>query len=167
MNPTNQPILNLPEPTTGIPAPKKVARRWMIVPALILGLASVLPIGNQASLLSAVMGQGSQAQLTIIARADGTYDVKEYAKPDLWFAPEAVGEALEVTAKRRFGNNAKVANINILVKADPGVQPGTIQSGILSARARGFMRFGFSDPRIGSIAQQVTSVPVGTVQAAQ
>lgn len=139
----------------------------MAIPIIVIALASVMPFGSRASLLGTVIGQGKYAELTIIAHADGTFDVKEYAKPDLWFAPEVVGYALEITAKRRFGEKTKIENISILVKADPGVKPGTIQTGVLSARGRGFVRFGFADPRISAIAQQVASVPVGTVQPMQ
>ena len=137
--------------TTPTAPPKPHRKRFLFVPVAAFAIYSLLPIGGNAPLLSSLIGQAGNAQLTIIARADGTFDLKEYAKPDQWFAPDIIGEALEATAKRRFGHNVNMAKVNVLVQADPGINSDAVRVALLDARAKGFTRFGFADPRLGAV----------------
>ncbi len=103
--------------------------------------------------------------LTIVARADNTFDIKEFAKANQWFYPDSVGEALRVTASRRFGDTVKMESVNVLVQADPGVNDEAVRIALLSIRQNGFQRIGFTDPRLRRIAEQVAQTPEPDLQA--
>ena len=153
------PQLNTLTINTAPAPPKPHRKRFFLVPIAALAIYSVLPIGGNVPLIAAITGQGASPQLTLIARADGTFDIKEYAKPDQWFAADIIGEALEATAKRRYGHNVKPANVNVMVQADPGINADAVRVALLDAQAKGFTRFGFADPRLGEVFQQVGATP--------
>lgn len=150
----------------------KTAVKWqprllVVAPLLLMGLGSVVPFGNNAPLLSALTGHNTAAgKLTIVARADGTFDIKEFPKDNQWFAPDVVGEGLKITAAERFGAKVAPASVNVLVQADPGASDEAVRVALVSARAQGFARFGFTDPRLGEVVKQLASAPA-TVVAAQ
>ena len=75
--------------------------------------------------------------------------------------------ALKATAARRFGHDIVPAAVSVLIKSDPGVNPEAVRVTLLGARENGFVRFGFADPRLGTVVQQVAATPAGTVLAAQ
>jgi hypothetical protein len=125
---------------------------------------SGVALASQVSLITSfIRNSDSGPELTIIARADGTFDIKEFAEKDQWFAPEVVGKNLEITANYRFGRSVESGNISVLLQADPGVNEATVRAGLLSARQHGFHRIGFTDPRLEKIvrhvAQSLETVP--------
>lgn len=120
----------------------------VIFPGKVDGIAAVLaPYRNVES------------RLTIIARADGTFDIKEFPQRDRWFAPEAVGTGLVITGERRFGKAVKPSSVDVLVKADAGASDEAIKAALSSARASGFTRFGFVDPRLGEVVKRFATYP--------
>ena len=81
-NSSNTPTLRSATSATFTPA-KKQRRKWLaIAPIALLSMIGILPISGKASAIAAFLGQSNSAELTIIARADGTFDIKEFAKPD-------------------------------------------------------------------------------------
>ena len=89
--------------------------------AVIVFLAlSGVALGSKTPLIASLLGGNSGPQLTIVARADGTFDIKEFAKQGQWFGPEVVGEGLKITAARRFGDKVEIGTVNVLMQADPG-----------------------------------------------
>lgn len=136
-------------------------KRFVMVVVLFLTLSGVA-LGSKSPLIASLLGKNRSPQLTIIARADGTFDIKEFAKQGQWFGPEVVGEGLKITAIRRYGQGVKMGNINILVQADPGVKDETIRAALVSVGQSGFTRIGFTDPHLGEIAMRVASSPIPT-----
>jgi hypothetical protein len=149
----------------------KTAIKWqprllVVAPLLLMGFGSVVPFGDNAPLLSALTGHKNAAsKLTIIARADGTFDIKEFPKANQWFAPDVVGEGLTITAAERFGKKIQPSSINVMVKADPGASGEAIRVALVSARAQGFARFGFTDPNVGEVVKQLANTPSSVVAA--
>ncbi len=136
----------------------------VIVPIILLGFCGMMLFGGRAPLFASFAGQNQSAtHLTMIARADGTFDIKEFPKADQWFAPDAVGEGLKRTAVSQFGAGADVATVDVMVQADPGAKDDDIRLALNSARMSGFVRFGFADPRVGEVARQVASTSAPTV----
>lgn len=145
-------------------APKWDTRLFVVAPLVLMGLGSVVPFGGQAPLMSALTGHMNAAsKLTIIARADGTFDIKEFSKEDQWFAPEVVGEGLRITMSERFGAKVQPSSVNVLVQADPGASDKAVITALASARDNGFVRFGFVDPRLGEVVKQFASAPASVV----
>ncbi len=138
-------------------------RAFLVAPLMLMGVGSVVPFGGKAPLLGSLLGTQAVNNLTIVARADGTFDIKEFPKADQWFAPDVVGEGLKVTAAQRFGGKTDIASVNVLVKADPGASDEAVHMALVSARNSGFVRFGFADPRLGQVVKQVASTPAPTV----
>lgn len=148
------------------PAIKWDARLCAVAPLLLMGLGSIVPFGGHAPFLAALTGQANAAsKLTIVARADGTFDIKEFAKEDQWFAPEVVGEGLKITVAERFGAKVSPSSVNVLVQADPGASDEAVKVALASARANGFVRFGFVDPRLGEVVKQFAGTPSSVVAA--
>lgn len=137
------------------------SKRFLFAMVAFLALSGAA-LASKTSLFASLMGGGigSARQLTIIARADGTFDIKEFAKQNQWFGPEVVGEALRITAAHRFGQDVKAGSVSILVQADPGVGDETIRVALVSIGQQGFHRIGFTDPHLGDIARQVIVTPL-------
>lgn len=131
-------------------------RMLAVAPLLLMGFGgAVVPLGGNPPLIAALSGQASTAgKLTIIARADGTFDIKEFPKDNQWFAPEVVGDGLKITAAQRFGAKVNPSDVNVLVQADPGASDKAVITALASARDSGFARFGFVDPRLGGVVRQ-------------
>ena len=141
-------------------------RLFVVAPLLLMGIGSVVPFGGKAPLVTALTAHMNVAsKLTIIARADGTFDIKEFPKENQWFAPEVVGEGLKITVAEKLGAKVNPSSVNILVQADPGASDEAVVTALASARANGFVRFGFTDPRLGEVVKQFASAPTSLVAA--
>ncbi|MBC8137004.1 MAG: hypothetical protein H8F28_14075, partial [Fibrella sp.] len=107
-------------------------KRFMMVVVAFLALSGVA-LGSRIPMITSLIEEGINGpELTIIARADGTLDIKEFAIQNQWFAPDVIGAGLKITAVRRFGRNVKLGNVSVMVQADPGVKDETIRTALIS-----------------------------------
>lgn len=134
--------------------------RVMVSIVAVIAVCGIV-LGVRTPLVAALQGRNNP-QLTVIARADGTFDIKEFTKQDQWFSADVVGTGLQITANRRFGKNVNMGNVNVLMQADPGVKDETIRLGLASLAHSGFRRVGFTDPRLSELARRVASSPMPT-----
>jgi hypothetical protein len=142
---------------------KKIGTVWknnrVVVSLAAIVVVCGIMLGIRTPLIAVLQGRGGP-QLTVIARADGTFDIKEFSKQGQWFSADVVGTGLQITAGRRFGKNVTMANVNVLMQADPGVEDETIRVGLASLAHSGFRRVGFTDPRLSELARRVVSSPL-------
>ncbi|MBC7807476.1 MAG: hypothetical protein H7145_15165 [Akkermansiaceae bacterium] len=133
--------------------------RFVLAVVAILAFSGVA-LASKVPLIASWAGSAKTGrQLTILARADGTFDIKEFAKQNQWFGPDVVGVGLKMTAIRRFGSDVKLSDVSVLVRADPGVKDETIRIALISVGQAGFQRIGFTDPRLGAIARSIAAAP--------
>ncbi len=134
-------------------------KRMLMVVVAFLTLSGVA-LASKIPMFTAWIGDADKGpELTIIARVDGTFDIKEYTEQNQWFKPDVVGEGLAITAKHRFGRSVNPDNVSVMVLADPGVKDEAIRTALISAAHHGFHRIGFTDPRLGDIARKIASTP--------
>lgn len=120
---------------------------FVAAPLLLAGsVCAAVPFGAINPSLFAAFGQHST--LTIVAKADGTFDVDEI--PNYWFGPTAMGGALKKALKLHYGFDAKPDDVKVVVKQDPGATDAAVRTAIDSARTQGFVRFAFADPGLAN-----------------
>ncbi len=146
---------------------RKSTARWnprvlLVAPLVLVGLGGIVPFGGgSAPLIAALSGHvNAVSKVTIIARADGTFDIKEFPTENQWFAPDVVGEGMKLTVAKRFGEKVAPSSVNVLVQADPGTSDESVRVALASARTSGFVHFGFLDPRLGEVVTQFAQEPV-------
>lgn len=142
-----------------IEKPLVILQNKKFVLAFIAFIAlSGVAMGSKTPMLSSLMqGANGRHELTLVARADGTFDINEFAIQNQWFAPDVVGSGLKITAAQRFGTNYPLDHVSVLLKADPGVHEKTIHAALVSLRNTGFQRVGMTDPRLRAIARSVSA----------